>query len=504
MSEALMLLKQLEYCLNSGFPKPAAILVSELIYHKAKPTSTFYMEYNCSSHQYIFNSDLVTPNGSNFQLFTPCLHAVCFDCLENYIQNIFQKVGLSFKYICPGCCANFSVQQTQLDFSANYFTRFIGLDMQTQWMTDNDLRTRTIKQNMFEKPKSRCYFFKKKIHGMNCPGISEVIPFPGCRHRICRDCIEKSLEINEIGPNFKCFVPECTQNLSHEFIRDILPTEKSIYRRIAPHLILSDTKIFFCPNCNTNICVKTDLFEYQCACGHSLCPRCGKFSHGDIPCAFADLNNFTYNAIECKANDPVPEYRSLYFKATANFLWDLHPAKKAELMAKHNIKFNILKVFRIINPVLQQKYDQAKRAILAQLNQANGVQGNDKNGNQMADTTEKYVFHATEPHLYTEICQNGFKIGGLDVKIKVGKVYGYGVYTATDPTMSITFYNNKSIIMCKGITGNISQTPIHDKQQFLNNKEFHSYLADFKGTQSNYYVFFKTDYVLPYYLITYE
>lgn len=504
MSEAQMLLKQLEYCLNSGFSKPAEILVSELIYHKAKPTYTFKMEYNCSSHQYIFNTNKITEDGSQFQLFPQCLHVVCLACLRNYIEGIFNKVGLCFKYVCPGCCAQYSDIQTPLDTKADYFTNVISFDMQTRWINDNDMKTRTIKQAMYQKPKSRCYFYKHKDPRLNCPGVDEVIPFPECKHRICKHCICKALDIFETGPNFKCFVETCQQILSHEFIRDIIPTESYLYRKIAPLLVLSDTKIFFCPDCQAHIHVKTNLPEYQCNCGSTLCPRCGNYSHGDIPCAFANTKNFGYSAVECKANDPIPEYRSLFYKASANFLWDLHPAKKTELMAKHGIKFNITKVYRIINPVLQQRYDQAKKSMIAQLRQAENDYVADQNKSKNMDSIEKYVFHATDQQYYQEICQNGFKIGGIDVAIKVGKVYGYGVYTATDPTMSIVFYNNKNIIMCKGLTGKISPTPFHDKQAFMNNKEFHSYLCDFKGTQSNYYVFFKSDYVLPYYLITYE
>src|SRR5574343_1392839 len=104
MSESMMLIKQLEYCLNSGFIQPATILVSELIHHKAQLKYAFQMEYKCSSHENIFNKDFISPNNTLFYIFSPCLHAVCFDCIGKYIFDIFNKVGLAFRYVCPGCC----------------------------------------------------------------------------------------------------------------------------------------------------------------------------------------------------------------------------------------------------------------------------------------------------------------------------------------------------------------------------------------------------------------
>ena len=488
MSEAQMLVKQLEYCLNSGYMKPAEILISELIHHKATLNYSFKMEYKCSSHVFNFNCEFKNDNINDFYLFRPCNHLVCYNCLGNYITTIFTRCGLAFNYICPGCSANYESNQTRLDFDANYFTYFVPKEVQEKWKADNDIATMTLKQAFYKPLKSRCFFFKYKDSTINCQGVDEVIIIPGCKHRICKLCIYKSLEMIENDPPFKCFAKSCNQMLADQFVKDLIPDNNNLFKKICPKLRLDEIRIFSCPSCKTGIQTSYLAREFSCSCGSKLCPMCGNFIHGDIPCAFVNADNFDYLEQECTPNDPDPQFRSFYYQALGNFLWDLHTKKKLELMANYNIKFNVLKVFRIINPALQQRYDKAKSDMI-------------KNG---IDPNEKYVFHGTQDKFYSEICKNGFKIGGIDIDIAIGKVYGYGVYTATDPTMSIHYYHNKKIIMCKGLTGLISNSPINDKDAFLKNTQFHSYFKDFHDLHSNFYVFFKTDYVLPYYLITYE
>ena len=66
--------------------------------------------------------------------------------------------------------------------------------------------------------------------------------------------------------------------------------------------------------------------------------------------------------------------------------------------------------------------------------------------------------------------------------------------------MPINYYQNNKLL-CKGLAGLASDSPIHDKNSFFKNTQFHSYLKDFRGLQSNWHVFFNKDYVLPYFLI---
>jgi hypothetical protein len=445
------------------------------------------MNYKCSSHQSLFQQDYSTHIAAHFHIFPQCQHSVCFGCIQKYITDIFERVGLNHNYVCPGCHANYSQNPTPLDTRAYYFTHYVSLEIQEEWKIQNDIRTMTIKQGM-TKQTSRCFFFKFNDAFMNCPGIDRSVEMPECRHKICRHCIEKSFATGNQEPPFKCFVQSCATELTDEFIKGLLISGSHVSKIILPKLRIPEIKLFYCPNCN--LFQESSIYNLQhiCNCGEKLCPKCGQFFHDDLPCEFADLTKCQYQMIQCTPNDLIDEYRSLYYKALSAFMWDLHPGKKNELMKQYNIKFNILTVHRIINPVLQDKYNSAKARIMKE-----GI-----------DPLEKYVFHATQPQFYEEICKNGFKIGGIDVNVKIGQAYGYGIYTATDPTMSIYFYKNKQIILCKGLTGRSAPGPIKTEEEFKNNTEYHSTFIDFKGNQSNYYVFFSKDYLIPYYLITYE
>ena len=59
------------------------------------------------------------------------------------------------------------------------------------------------------------------------------------------------------------------------------------------------------------------------------------------------------------------------------------------------------------------------------------------------------------------------------------------------------------MLTCKALVGKIKPEPINDPNE-LEKTDYHCYIADFKDVQSNYIIFFKADYVLPYYLVEYN
>ena len=134
------------------------------------------------------------------------------------------------------------------------------------------------------------------------------------------------------------------------------------------------------------------------------------------------------------------------------------------------------------------KYENAKQAMLSK-----GI-----------NPGEIYVYHGSDLQTYPKICRGGFLIGGKDVDVAIGSVYGLGVYTATDATSSIIFSkSNGRLLICKALRGRITETPIK-KVAELDTTEYHSLFVDFKGTKSNFYVFFKTDYIVPLYVVEYK
>ena len=68
---------------------------------------------------------------------------------------------------------------------------------------------------------------------------------------------------------------------------------------------------------------------------------------------------------------------------------------------------------------------------------------------------EEWVFHGTpKAENVQSICQRGFKIGGDDVTIAHGRLYGRGVYSATGPDTPMLYGSDaKSVILCKALPG---------------------------------------------------
>ena len=138
-------------------------------------------------------------------------------------------------------------------------------------------------------------------------------------------------------------------------------------------------------------------------------------------------------------------------------------------------KFSLEAVYRVNNPGLARSFEE-KKAELA------------RHSNKILE-----VWHGTKSlDIYRQICLEGFKIGGIDVKNKHGTAYGTGVNTGQDPYVCLHYTEDCGyLLLCDGLPGLISQ----DSNR---NKGGNSY----KG--GNVHVFYEKNQVLPKYLLKYN
>jgi len=57
------------------------------------------------------------------------------------------------------------------------------------------------------------------------------------------------------------------------------------------------------------------------------------------------------------------------------------------------------------------------------------------------------VFHGTDSAAIDKIATEGFKIGGEGVAIKCGALYGRGVYTASNPDISVPYSRGSNMML---------------------------------------------------------
>lgn len=488
MSEVNFLIRQLEYCLNQGYSEASKKIVEQLILLKAKVTISYELKYICSSHESLFYEKFLSNNIQHFLYLEHCQHLICGLCLTKYIRGVFDQMGIFYNYTCPGCNSVYSLNKTLLDPSSYYFQSIVSQEEQQKAY---DVYTNTLAEvrGSMLKKSTPCYFFQNsKRH--RCSGQSKVERIPSCKHQICHKCLKKELEDQlEVGSDFTCPVRDCSKPLAHSLIKEVLTIGEELTRQIWPLLSIEGIHLVTCPSqdCNHQAQVPGNENYYKCICGIELCPKCSMQYHPDYSCSVSKGGGNEYKKILCLENDPDNDLKSHFSHAVSLFEWDMHEATKKRLQDKMGAKFTVTKVMFIYNPILQEKYNKGKQKII-------------DSGN---DPKEVYVYHATSDDVYEKICSGGFLVGNVDVRQSIGKLCGLGVYTATDATMSINFYGNKKILLCKGMIGRQSDHPIIDKQEFMTT-EFNSYFKDFSGNQSDYWIFFQKENVLPFYYIEYE
>ncbi|OMJ86502.1 hypothetical protein SteCoe_11996 [Stentor coeruleus] len=490
MSEVDFLIKQFEYCLNCNYKDAAKLIAAELIKLKGKVQINHQFKFICCSHEKIHKNPFITTDSRLLQYFPQCEHYVCFNCLGKYIFDIFSRVGISYTYTCPGCNAMFSPEKTKLDVYAPYFTNVIPVERIYESIQKNEQNFAvTIKNINDALKKAECYFFTNRELYLKCNGQGRVQRMPNCNHKVCDCCFRKRLEVLKEESEFYCPIPHCTTILAHSIIKDVLIQGEELTYELWPRLKIEGISHILCFNCERALeSVDSNIF-ILCQCGYELCVSCGYISHPGISCYVIKSGVQDYKEFECREDDEIPEMKSHYFFALSKFDWDVHEKKVDYLRNTFKVKLQLTKVNYIYNPALQQKYDKAKELLI-------------KKGTFEG---EIYVFHATSNSIYTDICKNGFKVGGIEVEIKVGNAYGFGVYTGTDPAMSICFYgkDNKKMLICKALLGKKGDHALKDKTEFQNTEDDY-FFVDFRGVQTDYYIFFKKEHVLPYYYIEYQ
>jgi len=73
---------------------------------------------------------------------------------------------------------------------------------------------------------------------------------------------------------------------------------------------------------------------------------------------------------------------------------------------------------------------------------------------KMQNKEVTWVFHGTQASNIPEICLHGFKVGGKDVPIVNGAVYGTGVYTSEQPDTAMSYARSgNAVVLSKALAG---------------------------------------------------
>eukprot|EP00467_Chlorarachnion_reptans_P012791 CAMPEP_0114501188 /NCGR_PEP_ID=MMETSP0109-20121206/8365_1 /TAXON_ID=29199 /ORGANISM="Chlorarachnion reptans, Strain CCCM449" /LENGTH=412 /DNA_ID=CAMNT_0001678901 /DNA_START=213 /DNA_END=1448 /DNA_ORIENTATION=- len=67
---------------------------------------------------------------------------------------------------------------------------------------------------------------------------------------------------------------------------------------------------------------------------------------------------------------------------------------------------------------------------------------------------ERWVFHGTNKEVVEQIMIQGFKIGGEDIRVRNGSMFGKGVYTSTSAGDALQYADGKVVILSRAILGN--------------------------------------------------
>mmetsp|Transcript_20504 Transcript_20504/g.33294 ORF Transcript_20504/g.33294 Transcript_20504/m.33294 type:complete len:157 (-) Transcript_20504:94-564(-) len=73
--------------------------------------------------------------------------------------------------------------------------------------------------------------------------------------------------------------------------------------------------------------------------------------------------------------------------------------------------------------------------------------------NAGSDGKSIWVFHGTDEKNIVPIMTGGFKIGGQNIAVANGTVYGQGVYCATGPDTPMSYGGGKVVILAEALPG---------------------------------------------------
>lgn len=109
---------------------------------------------------------------------------------------------------------------------------------------------------------------------------------------------------------------------------------------------------------------------------------------------------------------------------------------------------------------------------------------------------EIWVFHGTQSDNIARIMVEGFKVGGIDVRVKNGSAYGKGVYTATGPSTPISYAKNcRCVILARALVG---------KHKRVVKRDVKAHNFDTWSPQVDWKVFRSGSQLLPRYVVYYQ
>ena len=87
---------------------------------------------------------------------------------------------------------------------------------------------------------------------------------------------------------------------------------------------------------------------------------------------------------------------------------------------------------------LEQKYEARKKEI----------------GHSGAEVEERLLFHGTSKEAIDKIIREGFKVGGEEVIMKTGCIYGKGVYVAANPETAMQYAKeSRMMLLSRAVCG---------------------------------------------------
>ena len=342
------------------------------------------------------------------------------------------------------------------------------------------------------------------------PGIDHtaINYIPGCFHVFCTNCL-KSHFLNAAMSNskFTCPLIECRVDVDHHFIATFFGQSTEAEFHLLTKLKLDNHFFVKCFNCQRKQEIDKSVTFAKCKeCGAEICKFCGKAQHTEIKCSeiseeLSNYNNQDSSNIHriylCEQNSKSPELSRYYYHALSLYEWQIVHDNK-DFMKKVNptiaddCEFLLDKVEYVNNIMLLSNYERAR----AMLNEKNGI-----------DPDEIYVYHGTKNDNVHSICRDGFRVGGVDISSSHGAVYGLGIYTASDPVVSMSYtVGSRNIIVCRALIGNCSAEPIMNDDN-LRISKFDYYVASKipgLNPDSLYYIFFKREFLLPIYVINFK
>lgn len=251
-------------------------------------------------------------------------------------------------------------------------------------------------------------------------------------------------------------------------------------------------QLYYCTNLHSFclLCLKNYIMDnfinyrlridYYCP----FCENCTFYSHGN-KLGFLRLVLGDFNAFISQATNsiiPVPLAVNFIEPKMNPELIELDPAREEYLSVTNNfystVKFKqVIKISKINNPVLEQKFNYKKNEFFA-----NGF------------LCIQEVWHGTKLfETYKKIINNGFLVGGVDVKVNNGSAFGVGINTSLDASVCVPYCgSSKHILLCEAVTGQETNNPDEKDVRF----------NSFRG--KNVLVLYSASQVIPRFLVNFK